>query len=239
MDVHMLKHTSPYTQYAAFSSDLTTSWQTFTYDFTASGFSGTTTDTRFRFWPDPYDANGDQFFVDNVQLAPILVTTSAPISTLGPNPTSSPTAVTVRALMDAYVVSAYPGTNFNNSALWSQNSAKKISYIKFDLSSVTSVSRAVLRIRVTDQSANAHTVHETTDDWGESTITYGTRKTPGTLLATFTPNVTGWKEIDLTKYVNSKKGLSRVSIAIQTSNADYLTFVSSEGSYPPELVITP
>jgi hypothetical protein len=72
MGLHVMKHSSPYTNYGLNTSvNLTTSWQTFTKEFTASGFSGTTTDTRFRFWFDPYDSNGDQFFVDSVSLVRI------------------------------------------------------------------------------------------------------------------------------------------------------------------------
>jgi len=56
--------------------NLTTAWQTFTREFTASGFTGTVTDARVRFWFAPYDAAGDIFFIDGVklELLPVAVT---------------------------------------------------------------------------------------------------------------------------------------------------------------------
>jgi hypothetical protein len=48
--------------------DLTTSWANFRKDFTATGFSGTVSDGRLRFWLSPYDAPGDRFFLDDVVL---------------------------------------------------------------------------------------------------------------------------------------------------------------------------
>ena len=50
---------------------LTSSWQSFTFEFEAYNFTGTTTDTRLRFWPGPYDAANDQYFIDNVTLTKI------------------------------------------------------------------------------------------------------------------------------------------------------------------------
>jgi len=76
LSVSMLKQVSPYTSYglggAAFN--LTNAWQTFTRTFTASGFSGTVTDARLRFWLAPYDANGDLYFIDGVKLELLPVT---------------------------------------------------------------------------------------------------------------------------------------------------------------------
>jgi hypothetical protein len=70
LSVSMLKQVSPYTSYglggAAFN--LTNAWQTFTRTFTASGFTGTVTDARLRFWLASYDANGDVYFIDGVKL---------------------------------------------------------------------------------------------------------------------------------------------------------------------------
>jgi hypothetical protein len=37
-------------------------------EFTTSGFSGTVNDGRLMFWLAPYDAAGDQYFIDNVSL---------------------------------------------------------------------------------------------------------------------------------------------------------------------------
>lgn len=71
LSVFLHRNTSPYTNYGVnnFVCDLTTTWQQFSLVFTTTGFSAQTTDSRLRFWFAPYDAPGDQFFIDNVTIA--------------------------------------------------------------------------------------------------------------------------------------------------------------------------
>lgn len=75
MKVFLHKHeTSPtYVPYGLEQFvNLGTSWQSYTVEFTTSGFSSTVNDARLRFWFGPYDAVGDKFYVDNVVLTPIV-----------------------------------------------------------------------------------------------------------------------------------------------------------------------
>lgn len=69
--VSVSRHVSPYTNYGLNGQvfNLTTGWQNFTVTFTTSGFSSTVSDARLWFWMAPYDASGDKFYFDNVQLA--------------------------------------------------------------------------------------------------------------------------------------------------------------------------
>ncbi|MBI5472803.1 MAG: carbohydrate binding domain-containing protein, partial [Ignavibacteriae bacterium] len=78
--VSVQKHTSPYSMYglADQTFNLGTSWQTFSVQFTASGFSGTTSDTRLRIWFAPFDVAGDQYFIDDVVLTKAGSNGSAP-----------------------------------------------------------------------------------------------------------------------------------------------------------------
>lgn len=70
MSVYLQKQTSPYTNYGLnnWIVDLTTLWQKFTRTVTTTGFSSPVHDGRLRFWFAPYDAAGDQFFMDDVEL---------------------------------------------------------------------------------------------------------------------------------------------------------------------------
>lgn len=70
LSVSLLKNVSPYTNYGlnGVVANLTTGWQTFTMEFTTTGFSTPVTDARFRFWFAPYDVAGDAYFIDNVVL---------------------------------------------------------------------------------------------------------------------------------------------------------------------------
>jgi hypothetical protein len=55
--------------------DLTTSWQTFSIEFTTQGFSKATTNTRLRFWFAPFDAAKDLFWIDAVRLEKVSAST--------------------------------------------------------------------------------------------------------------------------------------------------------------------
>jgi predicted GH43/DUF377 family glycosyl hydrolase len=68
--LYLHRNTSPYTNYGVnnFVANLTLGWQHYTLVFTTTGFASQTTDTRLRFWLAPYDAPGDQYYLDNVSI---------------------------------------------------------------------------------------------------------------------------------------------------------------------------
>ncbi len=70
MSVYLHKQGSPYTNYGVnnWIVDLTNVWQRFSSIITTSGFSSAVSDARLRFWFAPFDAAGDQFFIDDVRL---------------------------------------------------------------------------------------------------------------------------------------------------------------------------
>ena len=68
--VYLHRHTAPYTKYGinGLRFDLTQSWQRYSTEFTTTGFSGTTSDTRLRFWFSGVAKNGDVYLIDDVIL---------------------------------------------------------------------------------------------------------------------------------------------------------------------------
>ena len=52
-------------------ADLTESWRHFTTEFTSTGMSRPVRNAELRFWLSPYDANGDEYFIDQVVLEQI------------------------------------------------------------------------------------------------------------------------------------------------------------------------
>jgi hypothetical protein len=70
MIVYLHKHLTPYTNYGLnnYLAPLTTCWQTFSTEFTTTGFAGTVNDARLRFWLAPFAAAGDTYNIDNVIL---------------------------------------------------------------------------------------------------------------------------------------------------------------------------
>ena len=90
MDVFLHKDLTPYTTYGNLQGpfNVTTSWTSFRRDFTATGFSGTVSDGRLRFWFAPYVSAGDRYLIDDV----VLVKTSTLIA---PTITRQPLAKSV------------------------------------------------------------------------------------------------------------------------------------------------
>ncbi len=96
--VQLLKHTSPYTNYGLYEEvALTSGWQTYQFTFTTSGFSGTTTDVRFRFWFADFASDYETVGLDEVSLvkavavnppsAPALASPSNGATGVSPAPT--------------------------------------------------------------------------------------------------------------------------------------------------------
>ncbi|MFN0158455.1 MAG: T9SS type A sorting domain-containing protein, partial [Bacteroidota bacterium] len=104
MAMFLQRQTSPYTNYGLnnWVVDLTTAWKYFSRVFTTTGFAGTTSDSRLRFWFAPYDAAGDKFYLDNVVLekaslakgiVPVEVPTDFALHQNYPNPFNPTTAI--------------------------------------------------------------------------------------------------------------------------------------------------
>lgn len=69
-------------------ANLSANWQTFEVEFTTEGFSSPQDNGRLRFWLAPYDAAGDVYWIDNVELVAL---DSAPNPTNTPPPNPDPT----------------------------------------------------------------------------------------------------------------------------------------------------
>ena len=71
--VSMLKHVAPYTNYGLANQNvnLTTSWNTYTIEFTTPNFGAPVNDTRLMFWFADDATAGDQFRIDNVVLSKV------------------------------------------------------------------------------------------------------------------------------------------------------------------------
>ena len=89
--VYLQQHNKPYGSLGLNGNqfNLSKDWQQFSTEFTTSGFSGTTTNTRLRFWFVRYAANGDVYHLDNIVLEE--VGGSAPPATPAPGNTPAPT----------------------------------------------------------------------------------------------------------------------------------------------------
>jgi chitodextrinase len=85
LSITLQKHGSPYTNYGLSNSvvNLTRSWNTYTIQFTTTGFSSIVNDARLMFWFAPYAAAGDEYFIDDVVLAVATDDNTAPSAPSG------------------------------------------------------------------------------------------------------------------------------------------------------------
>jgi hypothetical protein len=95
VDISVQKHGSPYTNYglSAHQFDLTTSWNTYSIEFTTDGFSSAVTDGRLMLWLAPYDAANDEYWFDEVSLGIVGDSVQIPSAPTLSSPANNATAV--------------------------------------------------------------------------------------------------------------------------------------------------
>jgi PKD repeat protein len=143
---------------------------------------------------------------------------------------------------DAYVRAPNPNQNAGAETtirVYKSGASETHSYLKFVVSGVTgTVSSAKLRLFVTDPSAVSGSVYDVADtSWLESTITWATKPTPGSLITTGgAASIGTWVEFDLTGAVG---GDGTYSFALKASGgSDAVWYSSKEGANDPQLVVT-
>lgn len=165
--------------------------------------------------------------------------------------TGTEVTVTYNPSDDAYVRGgSYDGSNYGteSSLVIKQGSVEdyfRKSYVQFDLSGegYTNISSAVVRLYATTANSATITAYETTDSWGESSITWSSAPSEGTTLdAVSVTSSSQYYEWDITSLVDTEvSGDGVVSIVLYDAAADNLQtiFNSKEaGSNMPELVVT-
>jgi hypothetical protein len=198
---------------------------------------------------------------NNVAVGAYSVTAKATDNALGVNTTSAVNINVVGAaglspVADAYVKDgASAGTNFGTAVdLQSQVSAgsNSESYLRFDITSVTDIKKARLRVygnlsdvTGTNVPVGVYAVANTT--WIESgagSVTWNTKLTLGQQQAstTVTDNVGRWYEFDISSYIQSEKAANHnlISLAIKNlaTSGPYATFSSREAAgNRPQLVL--
>lgn len=171
------------------------------------------------------------------------VSTATPTSAVSPTPT--PAVIEIPVMEDGFVDSDTPSTNYGSSTVLSTDGGPsiKVSYLKFDLTTLATVQFATLRFRVADQpgadSTSTQHVKEVADNsWTEGTLTYDTRPVVGTTLGSNQGGVQGQvKEVDVTASVASHAG-GIYSIAIDQVETDGMEiYAKDSGPNAPTLVI--
>jgi hypothetical protein len=145
-------------------------------------------------------------------------------------------ALVLNPTQDATVKASYPTSNYGlRDILQVDGKSKKTVYMKFDLSTVSRVSAAVLRVNVTDPSNGVQYIHEAThNQWSEDELTYNNQPGISSQITTINGANRGELSIDLTDFIREQLGRT-ITLVLSSSNKNGLYFESRETTTPPEL----
>lgn len=145
---------------------------------------------------------------------------------------------------DAYVREYSPSENYGtkyNLLLQSGSDTRSAykGYLKFTVTGIAgAVEKAVLRVYAYNGSVDPPPIFATSNNWLESTITWS--NAPDAIgPALSQPDriyTSSWSEYDVTSAVT---GNGTFSFLLPDFSTDFLGLYSREGTYPPELVLTP
>ncbi|MDQ3440439.1 MAG: DNRLRE domain-containing protein [Planctomycetota bacterium] len=171
----------------------------------------------------------------------------------------APEPVTVVSTVSTYVRDGiYAAQNFGTAAdlivKKSSNAGNsRETYLRFDLSAVSSITGAKLRLfgRMSAASTVTPTLaadvySSTNTTWSETATTWNTKPAAGTTKRgsiTIGATTDGWYELDLTAFLKAELAAGRkvVTLALKSGVASdpYLTFASDETANGPQIVVTP
>ncbi len=142
---------------------------------------------------------------------------------------------------DATIQLASPATNYGRAGtLEVDNSPVKHVLLRFDLSAVgtQAVTRAVLRLRVTDSSSMGGSFGRmAAGSWNEGAVTWNTAPALDTsvapvVLGSVTSGTT--VDVDVTSLVNG----SALGLRVSSTSSNGADYSSREGAFAPQLVLT-
>jgi len=112
--------------------------------------------------------------------------------------------------------------------------------MKFDLSNVSNMNHAVVRLAVSSTTEGPVSVYETSNNWDENTITESNAPSVGNVITTsYVSNGNTYVDWNISDYVEENLG-SEISIVfdIAPSNSDSHLFNSRQTSTPPQLLLS-
>jgi ELWxxDGT repeat protein len=192
------------------------------------------------------------------------VVTAVVTDNRGATTTSAPITVKVTATLastaDAYVRASNANSNFGTATTLtvqqvSSNSNIRWTYLKFDTSSVATITNAKVRIygavsAITSTAINTAIYPVSNTTWTETGITWNNKPATGATALASVPIVNNstssrWYELDVTAYLQAEKAAGRnvVTLALKNlaNSSPYVQLVSRQGTAAnrPQLVIVP
>lgn len=166
--------------------------------------------------------------------------TSSPASLTAATAQCPPTT-TLTPVADAYVDASSASTNFGSSTKLRVDSSPDVrSYLRFDLTGISGVTSATLRVFATSALTAGYDVHGVSDtSWGESTLNYGNAPAFDAAVAGSSGTVvaSSYSSVDVTSAVH---GGGLISLALTAKSATALGLDSRESgaTTTPQLIVT-
>jgi len=154
-------------------------------------------------------------------------------------PSSAATTTTLKPVVDAYVKSDSPSTNYGTGTTIRVDGSPTVnSYVRFNVANLSGITSAKLRIYANTASPAGITAKTVANDsWSETDLTYNNAPAMGTSLGTSAAvTSTTWISFDVTSYVT---GNGTFSFGVSTPGSTAISLGSREsGANAPQLVIT-
>jgi chitodextrinase len=152
---------------------------------------------------------------------------------------SGSTTTTFIATEDSYTDQTLPTSNFGTATTaYSDNSPLQQAYLKFAVSGVTgTVTSAVLRLYVKDETGNAPALATTSNSWSESTLAWNNQPAAGQVVANWGNAPSGtFVDYPVTAVVTADGTYSFVLVAESTNGMGVATRQSTTNK--PQLIVT-
>jgi hypothetical protein len=157
---------------------------------------------------------------------------------------STSSTLTLTTIDDAHVRNgSYKNNNhssYNNLQIYqtTTNSAKRYTYLKFDLNNINNITSATLRLNNTGSNGDVLLKKVSNDNWSEGSITWNNKPSLGSTINTYSFNGSGNHDLDVTSYITAEaQGDGIVSFVLKGSSTNYMSISSKEGGNSPELII--
>ncbi|AJR04894.1 T9SS type A sorting domain-containing protein [Siansivirga zeaxanthinifaciens] len=169
---------------------------------------------------------------------------SSNVANLDLTPVISNQTITIDVVEDSYVRDGkFKNTNYgsaNNLQIREINSNgdRRYAYLKFNLSGISNVVSATLRVNNTGNNGDVDVSTVSTDNWSENTIKWNGKPSPGSYINTYSFNNLGEFDLDVTNYIiNELQGDGVASFILQGSTSNFMTIGSKEGGNGATLII--
>jgi hypothetical protein len=154
----------------------------------------------------------------------------------------APTVHTLTPTDDATVAQRPPKANFGDDPTLDVINAytDKRAYLKFDLSALSDIKRATLRLYTNEGGGGSHGwypgVYSAAGSWDESTVNWTNAPLIGAYVGLTYTYPGEWTEVDVTAAALTAPQ-KMLTLALSSTDRDAFSFSSKEGAHPPQLVV--